>query len=121
MGIVVHMSDEIGAYDNIFDEPEKFGLMIVDRIYDGGYEWSAFVVWQRLDDGTMFWASDSGCSCYGPWDGVQDTDGLQELNSKTRSNFEAELAAFNDYETPQGELFTSKVRVLATVAGLIGG
>jgi hypothetical protein len=32
----------------------------------GGYDWSVFAVWFR--DGRYFWASDSGCSCYGEWE-----------------------------------------------------
>lgn len=39
----------------------------------GGYDWSVFHVW--LKDGVFYWASDSGCSCNGPWDYPYDFPG----------------------------------------------
>lgn len=42
----------------------------------GGYEWSAIGVWSRDSSGTLWHASDSGCSCTTPWG---DTDELERL------------------------------------------
>lgn len=33
----------------------------------GGYDWTVFAVYTK--DGEFFWASDSGCSCYGEFEG----------------------------------------------------
>lgn len=41
-----------------------------------GYDWSVLGVWSRNLDGTLWWASDSGCSCHSPWD---NTDSLERL------------------------------------------
>lgn len=52
---------------NVYYDPEKFGLkivLIVDE--DLGYEFNTFIVWT---DGERFYtASDSGCSCSSPFE-----------------------------------------------------
>ena len=55
---------------NVYYNPEKFGLRIVGEI-----EWSIpcysfdmTVVWQHINSGQFYWASDSGCSCPSPFE-----------------------------------------------------
>lgn len=45
--------------------------VIAERDDSGGdYEWG-FAVLVRRPDGQLFLGLDSGCSCYGPWDGLR--------------------------------------------------
>lgn len=55
------------------------------------YSWSIMGVF-REEDGTLTWADDSGCSCYGAW----ETPGgdRRPLTSETWDAFAAEVAGF---------------------------
>jgi hypothetical protein len=83
----------------------------------GGYDWGEFGVW--LKDGVFYWASDSGCSCNGPWEDfwggelVLDFDGqgsahdtIRALNKWSGSQYaadgsEALLTRLLDYRAPR--------------------
>jgi hypothetical protein len=72
---------------NVYYSPEKFGLTMLGEIeLAGGYEYDKFVVWRR-DDGSLTWASDTGCSCPTPFDEI----GLNEM--PTGDRFAAMTAA----------------------------
>lgn len=62
--------------NNIYYDPEKFGLEIFDQIDDdhASYSFDDFVIWRRLEDGKLFYLTDSGCSCPSPFEdyGVAD-------------------------------------------------
>ena len=45
------------------------GLQFVFGKYEGGYEWDCFAAWH--DGHRYHWFSDSGCSCYGPGEGIK--------------------------------------------------
>ena len=89
---------------NIYCNPEKFGLTIVDEV-DGAdsYEFDMIVVWQRTEDERLFWASDSGCSCPSPFENYNDVDSLEPLNRHTYAAF---VAALNTNNTPLDERLT---------------
>lgn len=54
--------------DNIYYNPEKFGLSIVDEIDDSGsYEFNTLVVFKD-QNGNHFYLHDSGCSCPTPFE-----------------------------------------------------
>lgn len=55
---------------NIYYDPEKFGLKIFGDIdwSDGFYHFDQTVVWQD-DEGRLYYADDSGCSCPSPFEG----------------------------------------------------
>lgn len=110
------MSDEISWYDNVYNDPEKFGLEIVNEIGEYGYDWSLLVVWRRLSDGALFWDTDAGCSCNSGWSGVQNVSDLRELNSKTWSEFEQGVREFSDYYATAAE----KVKLLSEASALVG-
>lgn len=70
---------------NPYYNPDKCGLEIFDEIDTAGsYEFDTFVIWKKIDDGKLYYASDSGCSCPTPFESFY---GLDELNSITEENF----------------------------------
>lgn len=63
------------SYDaNIYDNPEKFGLKIVDVLDEEGlsYEYNTFVVFED-QQGNLLWTEDAGCSCPYPFEGQDRT------------------------------------------------
>lgn len=66
--------------NNIFYDPEKFGLEIFDHIEDdnASYSFDDFVIFKNKD-GKLFYLQDSGCSCPTPFDGM-GIDDLTEIN-----------------------------------------
>lgn len=55
---------------NPYYNPAECGLEILETVDEPGmsYEFNMFVVWKRLSDGALFYASDSGCSCPSPFE-----------------------------------------------------
>jgi hypothetical protein len=59
---------------NIYYNPKKFGLKIVDFIDVGrSYEFDITIIFEK-EDGSLWWLSDAGCSCPVPFEdlGVDD-------------------------------------------------
>ena len=78
---------------NIYDSPEKFGLEILTVISErGGYDFDLVVVWRRIEDRTLWWAWDSGCSCPSPF----ESHGIDNLKKLTDVFDQAFLEAGND-------------------------
>lgn len=78
--------------NNPYYNPEKCGLEIFDEIDTAGdYEYDKFVVWRKLDDGTLWWDTDSGCSCPAPFGPSDNGHELKEITTQTFYNFELEL------------------------------
>lgn len=73
---------------SIYYNPEKFGLKILGDIdwSSGYYEFDQTVVWQD-EQGQMFYAEDSGCSCPSPFEGV----GLDDLTACSFPELQAHL------------------------------
>ena len=66
---------ENGEAVNIYYNPEKFGLEVVDELdYGGSYEFDMCVLFRRVSDGHLLLGADSGCSCPAPFDGVKVAD-----------------------------------------------
>lgn len=67
---------------NPYYHPENRGLEIVAELeLLGHYEFDTTVVWRRLSDGALLWASDSGCSCPVPFEGYTDDGSLERLSN----------------------------------------
>lgn len=49
----------------------------VAELYGAGYSWDIACVWRDTTTGRLYGASDSGCSCYGPFE-EGDTHGGSE-------------------------------------------
>lgn len=69
------------SYDPYYN-PEKFGLTTIGEVQwdDDCYGFDLTVVWKH-EDGSFYWASDSGCSCPSPF---EDYTSLESLESGTK-------------------------------------
>lgn len=80
---------------NPYYSPDKCGLNIIYQINTGGsYEYDMLIVWEKLDDNTIWWDSDSGCSCPSPFD--DHGHDLKEITSDTYYNFKLALENHRD-------------------------
>lgn len=72
---------------SIYYNPEAFGLREVGQIEwtEPFYSFDTTVLWERPDDGKLFWESDSGCSCPSPFEGAN----LSNINQGSFWEFEA--------------------------------
>ncbi len=61
---------------NLYSNPEKSGLKIVGQVdfSSGSYEFDYLVVWQDVETGDTYYASDSGCSCPSPFENLERED-----------------------------------------------
>lgn len=70
-------------YTNPYSAPEKYKLTIVKEFDTiGGYEYDIAILWKH-ENGTFWYASDSGCSCGSPFESYGDFDDLREVRSMT--------------------------------------
>lgn len=66
---------------NAYYNPEKFGLTELGMIDVGGsYEFDMFIAWID-EDGQLYYAEDSGCSCPSPF---EDYTTLESLSSGSK-------------------------------------
>ena len=66
---------------DVYYNPEEFGLKQLLHIDVGGsYEFDMFTVWYD-ENGKLYWAADSGCSCPSPY---EDYTSLDKLDTGTR-------------------------------------
>ncbi len=74
--------------DNPYYSPEKCGLKVIYDIDTAdSYEFNMLVIWEKFDDKTIWWDSDSGCSCPTPF----EDHSLKEITSDTYYNFKLAL------------------------------
>jgi len=61
---------------NIYYDPEKHGLRTVGEVEwsEPCYDFNLTVVWQDVDTGAYYYASDSGCSCPSPFEDYDRTN-----------------------------------------------
>ncbi len=77
---------------NPYYSPQLCGLEIFTSVETGsGYNFDTFVVWKKLDDNTLWYAMDSGCSCPTPF---ADAD-LDQITKDTFFNFNNDLKHHN--------------------------
>jgi hypothetical protein len=75
--------------DNIYYNPEAYGLTIVDSIDSGeSYDFDMVAIWRDVD-GNLYWATDSGCSCPTPFESYTDVASLDRLTRGGWKYFEA--------------------------------
>lgn len=62
----------------IYYNPEELGLEVVDTLGECGldYAFNTLIVWKN-NNGELFWAQDSGCSCPVPF---EDYTKIEDLN-----------------------------------------
>ena len=80
---------------NIYDNPEKFGLEIFVEHDDpnADYSFNKFVIWEH-EDGRLFYAQDSGCSCPSPFEDCHKLKDLTELKKENMNEF---ITSFETY------------------------
>jgi len=77
---------------NPYYNPSECGLEMFDSIDCGeSYEFDIFAIWKKLDDSSLWWDSDSGCSCPIPFDPSEDRHNLNQITKDTLYNFELAL------------------------------
>jgi hypothetical protein len=94
-----------------FDKPQDFGLEIIHTIAaEPDYSFDMLVVWNRLSDGALFFAQDSGCSCPSPFEEYYTLDDLTPLTGLSYVEFEVLAVAYGG-ETAQdsGGVFIEEV------------
>lgn len=97
--------------ENPYYSPEKCGLEIFESIDTAGsYEFDMFVVWKKLDDNTLWWDTDSGCSCPSPFDNGDHGHDLKPITEETWHGFKESLK--NHYNITQSDIndITRKVK-----------
>lgn len=78
--------------NNPYYSPELCGLKIIYEVDTAdSYEFNKLVVWEKLDDKTIWWDTDSGCSCPSPFDNGDHSHDLKEITSDTYYNFRLAL------------------------------
>jgi hypothetical protein len=90
--------------DNIYYNPEKYGLTVVGEIEwsEPCYSFDTTVVWKDKD-GIYYWASDSGCSCPSPFEelnSLDDVDGSGDRNAVI-AFLQKDLDESDTYVAPQ--------------------
>ncbi len=68
---------------NIYYNPEKFGLKIVEETNkpDLSYEFDMVVAWEDVTTGKQYWAQDSGCSCPSPFEQFDSIESLDPMEA----------------------------------------
>lgn len=110
---------------NIYYNPEKNGLTQIDMLSDPDASWSFddLIVWQH-EDGRIFYASDSGCSCPSPF---EDFNSLEDLNkvTDTQESWDAFQDAVMNHCKPwrdeaEDKLAADRTEMLRLVATKLG-
>ena len=81
--------------DNPYYNPEKCGLEIFEQVDTGGhYEYDMLVIWRKLDDFTLWYDTDAGCSCPTPFDDYRHD--LKPITKDTLYGFNQALENHTD-------------------------
>ena len=94
---------------DLYYDPEKFGLTTLGEVewYEPCYDFDTTAVWISADK-TLYWASDSGCSCPSPFESFTS---LSDATTGTFHDLAAELQKkSNDYAAPQIVDLLARVR-----------
>lgn len=86
------------------------GYELITEVVEADYSWSAVGLFKQVATGRVYFATDGGCSCNGPWDDLTEGD----FTPLTRDNMqEAIEAAKNTHEGP-GEItaFIAEIEAL---------
>jgi hypothetical protein len=83
-----------GWEDNIYSNPQDFGLKVVHDHNNGDYDYEIVTVWISLETGVLYWGCDSGNSISTPFEGVCQLSDLEELSTRTLTRFMSTLKEF---------------------------
>lgn len=86
--------------DNPYYSPESCGLEIIASVDTAdSYEYDMLVVWKKLDDETLWWDADAGCSCPVPFDPSDNGHDLLPITKDNYNEFEKALDNHCDSST----------------------
>ena len=109
---------------DVYFQPEKFGLKIIGHIEDpeAYYSFDDLVVWQH-EDGRLFYAQDSGCSCPSPFEDFTSLESLTLITNETWESFQKavlEHASWREDDDDERSSFTAdKAELVAKVSRLL--
>jgi hypothetical protein len=77
---------------NVYYSPEEWGLSVVGELEDpnADYSFNTLCVWVH-ENGTVYWAQSSGCSCPSPFEEYENLDSLNPLIHLVWNDFEDEV------------------------------
>ena len=112
----------MGYYDkDLYNQPEYFGLTQIGHIDDpeSCYSFDDLIVWQH-NDGRIFYAEDSGCSCPSPFEQHTSLDDATEVTDATWDAFQRAVTEHcREYRNGDDPQAADKTELLAKVAGLL--
>jgi hypothetical protein len=98
--------------NNPYYSPELCGLEIFTSIDTAGsYEFDIFVIWKKLDDNTLWYAQDSGCSCPTPFEDFNSLSDLTPITEETWHGFKEALKNHYNIELSVILDITQKVKI----------
>lgn len=96
---------------NPYYSPELCGLEMFTNIDTAGsYEFDIFSIWKKLEDNTLWWDTDSGCSCPSPFDNSDHGHELKQVNEETWYNFNEALKNHSGISQYDIDRILNKVR-----------
>jgi hypothetical protein len=103
---------------DVYYQPHLFGLTQIAELdlYEPNYSFDLAVAWEH-EDGTVYFATDAGCSCPSPFEWATS---LEKLETVTRENFTEVVGEATDYSSRYGPPYPTfdarRAEFLATVA-----
>lgn len=97
--------------ENPYYNPDLCGLEIFDSIDTAGsYEFDMFVIWKKLDDETLWWDADSGCSCPSPFDNYDHGHDLKPVTINNFKEFDKILSEHPNISAPDYQNMRRKAK-----------
>lgn len=97
--------------NNPYYSPEKCGLVIVAivELTKEAYQFDTRIVW-KANDGKLYTARDSGCSCPTPFETFHKLDDLVLLDKSVLNAIKVELQTAGDVRPEEAQEFLYKIR-----------
>lgn len=80
----------------------------VDSLITYNYSWNTVGVWHNKKTDTYWWAEDSGCSCYGPWESLEP-EGLTSLDNAHAQEFADAVMGVDGYDDKDRQAFIHRM------------
>lgn len=95
---------------NPYYNPEKFDLTPIAELemYEPNYSFDTVVVWKHNENGLLYWAHDSGCSCPSPF---EEYTSLEQLSVLVSTDYDMLRRYVSEsYDAAARQSFLRKVR-----------
>lgn len=104
--------------ENPYYNPETWGLGIFDEVNTGGsYEFDQFVIWEKLEDSTLWYGTDSGCSCPTPFEHFHEWGDLTQITKESFHSFDIALQEHHDIDRGDYHSVRNKVKKFLDIRG----